>query len=70
MARPRKHKYTTADGFAYLTKRTLVTKAQAAGKHAASNAMEEMGYVVVVEGTNIVRKYKTGVVELVGQVAH
>jgi hypothetical protein len=70
MARPRKHKYTTADGFAYLTKRMLVTKAQSAGKHAASNAMEEMGYVVVVEGTNIVRKYKTGEVELVGQIAH
>jgi hypothetical protein len=69
MARPRKHKYATADGFAYLTKRTLLTKAQSAGKQAATNAMEEMGYVVVVDGTNIVKKFKTGEIELVGQVA-
>jgi hypothetical protein len=70
MAKTRKHKYATADGFAYLTKRTLVAKAQSAGKQAADNAMEEMGFVVVAEGNNIVKKYKNGEVEVVGPVSH
>jgi hypothetical protein len=70
MAKMKKGKYVTADGFAYLDKRTLLAKAQSAGMLAATNAMEEMGYVVVLDGVNIVKKYKNGQLEILGQVAH
>lgn len=50
----------TADGFAYLTKRILVAKAQAAGRIAAKNAMETMGYVIVAEDGWVVRKGADG----------
>lgn len=50
----------TADGFAYLTKRVLVSRAKAAGKVAAAKAMQTMGYVVVAEGGWVVRKNADG----------
>lgn len=56
-------KNTTADGYAYLTKRLLVSKAKAAGKSAADEAMKIMGYVVVAEDGWVVRKNTDGSVE-------
>ncbi|WP_028787327.1 hypothetical protein [Terrimonas ferruginea] len=56
-------KYTTSDGYAYLTKRMVVATAKAAGRRAAKNAMEVMGYVVVSEGGWVVKKFKDGRVE-------
>jgi hypothetical protein len=56
----KRSKYATADGYAYLTKRTLVSKAKAAGVKAAETAMEIMGYTVVKEGDWIVKKYADG----------
>ena len=60
-----KNKYTTSDGFAYLTKRTLLSKARSAGKAAAKNAMEIMGYVVTVKDGWIVKEHKDGTIEQV-----
>ncbi|TZF85980.1 hypothetical protein FW774_02650 (plasmid) [Pedobacter sp. BS3] len=53
----------TSDGFAYLTKRILVNKAKSAGKVAAKNAMELMGYVVTVKDGWIVKQHQDGTVE-------
>lgn len=55
-------KYSTSDGYAYLTKRTIVSKAKAAGRKAEADAMELMGYVVVVMGDWVVKKYQDGTV--------
>jgi hypothetical protein len=60
-------KNTTSDGFAYLTKRTIVARARAAGKMAADNAMEIMGHVVIAENGWIVKKFKDGHVERLSQ---
>lgn len=46
-------KYATSGGHSYFTKRILVSKARSAGRKAASNAMDVMGFVV----TNWFRKY-------------
>ncbi|MCF2502457.1 hypothetical protein L0663_03650 [Dyadobacter sp. CY107] len=54
---------TTSDGYAYLTKRLLVSKAQQAGKIAAKRAMEIMGYVVTVKDGWVVKLYEDGTVE-------
>jgi predicted nucleotidyltransferase len=54
----------TFDGYVYLTKRMLVTKARA-GKKAAKAAMETMGYVVTEENGQIARKYIDGRVEVI-----
>lgn len=54
---------TTSDGFAYLTKRLLVSKAKSAGKVAAKNAMELMGYVVTVKDGWVVKEHQDGRVE-------
>ena len=59
----RKSRWGTKDGFAYLTKRLLVGKAQSAGKIAAKNAMEVMGYVVTVKDGWVVRAHSDGSVE-------
>jgi hypothetical protein len=56
-------KYTTSDGYAYLTKRMVVATAKAAGRRAAKKAMEVMGYVVVSEDGWVVKKFKDGRVE-------
>jgi hypothetical protein len=61
-------KYTTNDGFAYLTKRKLVSTAQAAGKKAAKEAMETMGYVVVEQDGQIVKKWADGKIEVLEEV--
>lgn len=58
-----KNKYTTSDGYAYLTKRMVVAAAKAAGKRAEKKAMEIMGYVVVTQGEWVVKKFKDGRVE-------
>lgn len=50
----------TSDGFAYLTKRIVVSKAKSAGKAAAKNAMELMGYVVTVKGGWVVKEFQDG----------
>lgn len=64
-------KYTTSDGHSYFTKRILVTKARIAGKKAASNAMDVMGYVVVAEGGNIVKKDADGkIIEIIAEVGN
>ena len=53
----------TSDGFAYLTKRVLVRKAKSAGRVAAKNAMELMGYVVTVKDGWVVKEHQDGRVE-------
>jgi hypothetical protein len=62
-------KYTTSDGFAYLTKRMVISKAKSAGRKAAKNAMEIMGYVIISEGGWVVKKYKDGRVEKLSRLA-
>lgn len=59
-------KYATADGFAYLDKRTVVRKAQAAGRKAAKSAMLTMGYVVTAQNGQIVKKFIDGSFEVLG----
>ncbi|HMI02500.1 MAG TPA: hypothetical protein VK541_08470 [Pedobacter sp.] len=61
-------KDSTSDGFSYLTKRTLVAKAKSAGKFAAKNAMETMGYVVAVKDGWLVKQYSNGDIEKVSEV--
>lgn len=56
-------KSTTSDGFAYLTKRIVVSKAKSAGKAAAKNAMELMGYVVTVKDGWVIKEHQDGKVE-------
>lgn len=63
-----KDKYTTADGYSYLTKRTLVSKAKAAGKKAEKAAMDTMGYVVVAQDGWIVRKNEDGSIVRIQQI--
>ena len=60
--------YQTADGQSYLTKRIVLSKARAAGKKAAENAMETMGYVVVVENNELVRKFADGTRQVVAPI--
>jgi len=60
-------KYSTADGFTYLTKRTVVSKAKAAGRKAAKGAMVTMGYVVTAQNGQIVKKYADGRIEVMTQ---
>jgi len=62
-------KYTTADGYAYLTKRILVSRAKAAVKQASDEAMKIMGYVVVAEDGWIVRKNANGTTERIEKIA-
>lgn len=54
---------TTNDGYAYLTKRTLLSKARSAGKVAAKSAMEIMGYVVTVQDGWVVKQHDDGRIE-------
>ncbi len=61
-------KYATADGHVYLTKRLTVSKAQAAGRKAASQAMARMGFVVAAEGDRIVKLFADGSREVVGTI--
>lgn len=61
--KPRINKSLTSDGFAYLTKRVLLSKAKSAGKVAAKNAMILMAYVVTVKDGWVVKEYKDGAIE-------
>ncbi|REA62075.1 hypothetical protein DSL64_10490 [Dyadobacter luteus] len=56
-------KHTTRDGFEYLTKRLLISKAKSAGKIAAKNAMDTMGYIVTVQDGWVVKRYESGKIE-------
>jgi hypothetical protein len=64
----KKSKYNTTDGLAYLTKRTVVAKAKAAGKKASAAAMHTMGFVVTVKGKWIIRKYADGRIERISSI--
>lgn len=61
-------KNVTSDGYAYLTKRTLARKAQAAVVKAADAAMATMGYVVAQEGDWVVKKYADGRLEKLARI--
>lgn len=65
---PKVSKETTADGFAYLTKRTLAVKAQAAVVKASDAAMKTMGFVVVQEGDWVIKKYADGRMERIAPI--
>ena len=58
-----KSKYITPDGYAYLTKRLVVSKAQAAGKTAAAKAMSTMGYVITVRNGWVIRENQNGTIQ-------
>ncbi len=58
-----KSRSATKDGFAYLTKKILVGKAKSAGKIAAKNAMDVMGYVVTVKDGWVVREHRDGSID-------
>jgi len=57
-------------GYAYLTKRMVVATAKAAGRRAAKNGMEVMGYVVVSEDGWVVKKIKDGRVEKLSKLGY
>jgi hypothetical protein len=59
---------TTNDGYAYLTKRMLLSKARSAGKVAAKTAMEIMGYVVTVKDGWVVKHHEDGHIEKIREV--
>ncbi len=63
-----KGQHVTADGYAYLTKRTLVNKARAAITSASNEAMKIMGYVVVAENGWVVRKNADGTTERIEKI--
>lgn len=56
-------------GQGYLTKRITVASAKDASRKAAKEAMVVMGYVITVQGNNIVKKHSSGAVEIVGKIA-
>lgn len=51
----------------YLTKRLLLNKSRRAITEASEKAMEIVGYVVIVENNQVIKKYKDGKVELIEQ---
>jgi hypothetical protein len=55
--------HVTSDGYSYLTKRLLLSKAKSAGHNAASQAMNLMGYVVTVKDGWLVKQYASGITE-------
>jgi hypothetical protein len=64
----KKSAYATKDGFAYLTKRTVITKAKTAGKLAARKAMVMMGFVITAKSGWIIKKYPDGRVEKISKI--
>ena len=58
----------TADGHIYFTKREVVRRARMAGRRASINAMQAMGFVVIARGTQLVRKYANGRIEIIGRI--
>jgi hypothetical protein len=67
-ATKKKSAHTTRDGFAYLTKRTVVTKAQTAGRLAAQKAMDTMGFVVTTYKGWVVKKFADGVIVKIAKI--
>jgi len=65
----KKSRYTTKDGYAYLTKRKVVTKAKAAGKRAAKKAMDTMGFVVTTHNGWVVKQFPDGAKERISKIA-
>ena len=65
VARKRKKsgQHITSDGYSYLTKRLLVSKAKSAGHNAASQATNLMGYVVTIKDGWLVKQYGNGATE-------
>ena len=64
----KKSAHATRDGYAYLTKRKIVTKAKAAGKAAAKNAMDIMGFVVTTHNGWVVKQFPDGKIERFGKI--
>ena len=64
----KKSAYATKDGFAYLTKRTVVTKAKTAGRVAARKAMVTMGFVITAKSGWIIKKYADGSIEKISKI--
>lgn len=61
-------KYETEEGHSYLTKRLVVNNARRAGLAAAKNAMQVMGFIVVAQGNNVVKKYADGRTEIISPI--
>ena len=55
--------HVTSDGYSYLTKRLLLTRAKQAGQQAASQAMTLMGYVITVKDGWLIKEYADGQIE-------
>jgi len=68
MASLLKNKKTVSKVGAAIPKRALIASVQAAGKKTQVSAMEIMGYVIVVRGNDIIKKYSDGRIEIIGQV--
>ena len=61
-------RHITSDGYSYLTKRLLLSKAKSAGRNAASQAMNLMGYVITVKDGWLIKQYANGATEKVQKV--
>jgi len=64
----KKNAHTTRDGYAYLTKRTVIRKAKSAGRLAALRAMRTMGFVITIERGWVVKKHEDGRVEKISRI--
>ncbi len=64
----KKSAHLTRDGYAYLTKRTIVTRAKTAGKIAARKAMLTMGFVIAVKNGWLIKKYADGQIEKISKI--
>ncbi|MEO7906526.1 MAG: hypothetical protein ABIT06_06105 [Saprospiraceae bacterium] len=64
----RKTRYSTEDGYAYITKRIVLRKAKSAGKIAAANAINTMGYVITVHGDWLVQRNLDGSVQKLSRI--
>lgn len=52
-------------GYAYLTTARFVSEARKAGKKAAAQSMEAMGYIMVSQDGWVVKQFKDGTIEKV-----
>ena len=64
----RKPPDATRDGYAYLTKRKIVSTAKAAGKKAAKKAMGIMGFVVTTHNGWVVKQFADGTKERISKI--
>lgn len=48
--------------------KALIKKIQEAGKVEATKAMKVMGYIVVAEGENIIKKFADGRIEIISPI--